>query len=444
MASDVRDELKCSICLTIYTNPVTLNCGHNYCHDCIKTALSMQRRRYEDYRCPQCRKRFRRKPILQRNTNLCNIADRFKSREQDLHLGHRVETLVEASVKKKEKLVNVLKNLIAKKEETRKRVQNLQEHERKVKGKNMVEMMKAMVLFTDIKRQLEDLEKMILNEISRKEEQVAGSAAILIHQLEIKKDIISRQMQHVEEMCNTTDPLIVLQDKETDKEEYINTQEDETDLQNHIHDPDTFLISRMLHQGLSDIMEIKNARFPTLEPTDIKLDLNTASNNIHVSRGLKTASWTDVLQIRPENSERFHYPQVLSTNTFSSGQHYWQVETSKSGDWGIGVCYPSIDRGSGQNSLIGYNNKSWCIERSDRMYVMRHCCDETLLIHNFSSHRLGIFLDYEIGQLSFYELCVPIRHLHTFNAAFTEPLCVGLYLYKSDNHQRQTWIRMLD
>ena len=43
------EDLNCSICLTFFTDPVMLLCGHSFCRECINRSLSLQRQ------CPQCR-----------------------------------------------------------------------------------------------------------------------------------------------------------------------------------------------------------------------------------------------------------------------------------------------------------------------------------------------------------------------------------------------------
>ncbi|KAM4632604.1 E3 ubiquitin/ISG15 ligase TRIM25-like [Discoglossus pictus] len=72
MASDLREELNCSICLSIYTDRVTLACGHNFCQVCIGSVLDTQEGSGV-YICPECRKIFNTRPALQRNPKLRNI-----------------------------------------------------------------------------------------------------------------------------------------------------------------------------------------------------------------------------------------------------------------------------------------------------------------------------------------------------------------------------------
>ncbi|XP_040203066.1 E3 ubiquitin-protein ligase TRIM39-like, partial [Rana temporaria] len=184
-------------------------------------------------------------------------------------------------------------------------------------------------------------------------------------------------------------------------------------------------ISRTLHT-LSDIIRGVNVDFYIQVAADILLDGNTASNYLQISDDRKTVSRSDRNQNYPETPERFHYyPQVLSSQSFSSGRQYWEVDVGGSQYWRVGMCYPSIDRKVLQAG-IGKNNKSWGLLRSGSRHFVRHDSKDIPLPANISSNRVRIYLDYEAGRISFYDLCDPIRHLHTFTTTFTEPLHAGL------------------
>ncbi|KAM4037449.1 E3 ubiquitin/ISG15 ligase TRIM25-like [Anomaloglossus baeobatrachus] len=514
-SADLRDELLCSICLSSYTDPVMLGCGHNFCRVCIDQALDTQDESGV-YSCPECRQIFVERPALMRNFVLCNIVKNFlhpeprqeeifgifctycihspvpavrsclhceaslcnnhlrahsKSAEHVLsdprtsrkkricslhkkileyyctedaacicvscslvgeHRGHRVEILDEVSEKKKKKLRNVLQKLTTKRVETEERVRSLEEQWSKAQEKAAGEAERVTALCTDIRRQLDNLEKKVLSEISRQEKEESLSLSALIHQLEIKKDELSMKMRHIEELCNMTDPLTVLQEPDTgdlcDPEEE-GGDEDTGGHDEQLHDGDDLDLAEISHTLHTLCGEITGIRFGIYVegPAYILLDVNTASNNINISNDLKTVNYLHKKKKHPETSERFlFYNQTLSTRNFSSGQHYWDVEISRSGNWSVGMCYPSMDR-RGLQSLIGYNNKSWSLGRMyiDH-YLVIHDSKEIRLPDEISSDRVRIFLDYEAGQLSFYELCDPIRHLHTFTAAFSEPLHAAL------------------
>ncbi|KAM4689895.1 E3 ubiquitin/ISG15 ligase TRIM25-like [Rhinophrynus dorsalis] len=511
-SADLREEVTCTVCQEIYTDPVTLPCAHNYCLVCITKTWDIQDP--GDSSCPECRQRYKNKPKLERNLRLRNIAEHFhsihrgqeetgifctycvhspvpatksclhcesslcdthlgvhsKSPEHVLtepttslghrkcsihkkvleyycsqddacvcvscrldgdHKGHQVESLNEASEKKKERLRNVIEKLTSEREKTEERVQSLEERRREVQGEAAGETERVTALIRDIRKKLEDLEKKVLSEISKREEQASLSLSGLIQQLEIKKDELSRKIRHIEEMCNTTDPLTVLQDRESDTVEVCGT-EGEGDIEvpavGHL---EVGLISGTLYTGLDDIVSGIKRWIYVQETTDLLLDINTAGNHVIISDDKKTVSFSYTDQCRPQTPQRFEYNQVLSTRTFSSGRHHWEVEVSGSGDWWVGVTYPSIQR-RGDQYWIGYNNKSWCLYSDNNIYSVIHDSKDKDLPHKPSCRRIRISLDYEAGHLSFYELCDPVRHLHTFTATFTEPLHGAFWVYNTN------------
>ncbi|XP_072001345.1 E3 ubiquitin/ISG15 ligase TRIM25-like [Engystomops pustulosus] len=360
------------------------------------------------------------------------------------HNGHRMELMEEASKQKKEKLRNVLQKLITKREETEERVQSLKERRRNAQEKTSGDVERVTALFIDIRRRLEDLEKRILSEISSQEKEESLSLSALIQKLEIQKDELSRKMRHIEELCNMTDPLTVLQEPDTgdlcDPEEG-GGDEDTGGHDNQRHDVDGLDVTVILDTVCDIISGIRSGIYVE-GPGDILLDVNTAHNNLHISDDLKTATCTQNNQNRPKTAERFQdFPQVMSSRRFTSGRHYWDVESSKIVDWRVGMCYHSIDR-RGDQSYIGNNKKSWCLQRYNNKYSVIHDSEGFRLPHNISSDRVRICLDYEAGELSFYELCDPIRHLHTFTTTFTEPLHAVLYVFNLLFVCGSNWLRI--
>ncbi|XP_073468294.1 E3 ubiquitin/ISG15 ligase TRIM25-like [Aquarana catesbeiana] len=585
-SSHLKEYLKCSICSSIYMNPVTLKCGHNFCHVCITVMLNT-RRLSGGSCCPECIEKLKRY-LLEKKDAVCQVLQTLqttqggqdktgvfctycihtpvpavkscvlceaslcfnhlrlhsKSPEHVLcdptislenrkcsvhkkileyycteddtcicmscrldgeHQGHQVETLDEASEKKKKKLRNVLQKLMTEREETERRVQSLQEHRRKVQGEADDKTEGATGLFRDIGRRLEDLKKRIQREISGQAERVSLSLSDMIQQLETKKEELSRKMGHIEKLCNMKDPLTVLQSLETGD---LCDAEDGDDSERHdkLNDGGDLEVggsSHTLHTSLSDIMSgvivekypgthvyphsttkgeghinaepprrcpqlsptIQPSRkrppsTPTIEPsrrppqpsptiqpshrqvggpniggvqqtsgfTDILLDVRTAGSYLHISDDRKTASWLSNRQNYPGTPERFRCSQVMSSQRFSSGRHYWEVDVGGAEFWTVGMCYPSIDRG-GRWSLIGCNKKSWGLGRGwGNQYSIKHDSNEVPLPGGVSSNRVRIDLDYEAGRISFYDLCDPIRLLHTFTTTFTEPLHAGVYI----------------
>ncbi|XP_036072101.1 finTRIM family, member 67 isoform X1 [Oryzias melastigma] len=71
------DHFNCSVCLDVLKSPVTIPCGHSYCHNCIQNYWDQ-----DDYlgvfACPQCRQTFNPRPALARNTMLADVVEKFK------------------------------------------------------------------------------------------------------------------------------------------------------------------------------------------------------------------------------------------------------------------------------------------------------------------------------------------------------------------------------
>uniref|UniRef100_A0A452GP69 RING-type domain-containing protein n=1 Tax=Gopherus agassizii TaxID=38772 RepID=A0A452GP69_9SAUR len=67
----LRDEATCSICLSFFTDPVTIDCGHNFCRACIAQCWE---RPDTDISCPQCRETFPQR-TLRPNRQLGNVAE---------------------------------------------------------------------------------------------------------------------------------------------------------------------------------------------------------------------------------------------------------------------------------------------------------------------------------------------------------------------------------
>ncbi|XP_073462940.1 E3 ubiquitin/ISG15 ligase TRIM25-like [Aquarana catesbeiana] len=507
MASpDLRDDLSCSICLNIYTDPVTLRCGHNFCRECIDRVLDTQGVSGL-YICPECREEFQERPVLYSARALRNIAEMYlhsqpvpedtqiycsycvdspvpaiksclhcesslcgkhlkvhaKSPEHVLsnptnspgnrkcsihkkiveyyctkervcicvyciavgeHKGHQVESLDEAFEKKKEKLRKDLEMMTSKKAWAEKQVRSLEERKADVEDKAAGEIEKVAALFRDIRRELEELEKRVLREVSMEEKKISQSVSKLIKQLEIQKDELSRKMSHVEELCKTTDPMSVLKDQNSDGEDLCHTEQEDNMDAMILSEGDFYenSITVRLHK-LSDF--IKDFPICIQQPEGVLLDEETAANYIQISKDLKTASLSAVKLDRPETPKRFKEYRVLSKRSFSSGRHSWEVDTSNSTSWRVGLCYPSMDR----KSYIGDNKYSWCLQRHIHAFNKMHENKLTPLLQKPTSHKFRICLDYEAGRISFYELCDPIRHLLTFTITFTEPLHLVIAVY---------------
>ncbi|XP_041829028.1 tripartite motif-containing protein 16-like [Melanotaenia boesemani] len=72
-----KETISCSICLDRLKDPVTIPCGHNYCRNCITTHWNKEDQK-GIHSCPQCRKTFIPRPVLEKNTMLDSLVEQLE------------------------------------------------------------------------------------------------------------------------------------------------------------------------------------------------------------------------------------------------------------------------------------------------------------------------------------------------------------------------------
>ncbi|XDV46579.1 hypothetical protein PO909_014452 [Leuciscus waleckii] len=75
----LNEKLQCSICLKVFTDPVTTPCGHNFCRTCLMKCWPNSPICF----CPLCKEKFSRRPDLKINTTLGKLVQHFKKLNQE-------------------------------------------------------------------------------------------------------------------------------------------------------------------------------------------------------------------------------------------------------------------------------------------------------------------------------------------------------------------------
>ncbi|XP_027728388.1 tripartite motif-containing protein 65 isoform X2 [Vombatus ursinus] len=158
----------------------------------------------------------------------------------------------------------------------------------------------------------------------------------------------------------------------------------------------------------------QNYRNLTFDPDTANHHLYLSCQNQRVKHGSRAQHATQ--------PGRFQLWQVLCTQSFEAGKHYWEVEVSDHSVT-LGVTYRGLARQNlpGQTDNIGRNSCSWGLRVQEDGYQAWHNGEAQRLLGK-PGHLLGMELDLPVGRLSFYSLEPQIQLLHVFNAVFTQPL----------------------
>ncbi|KAM3605093.1 uncharacterized protein V6R79_020518 [Siganus canaliculatus] len=161
---------------------------------------------------------------------------------------------------------------------------------------------------------------------------------------------------------------------------------------------------------------------------DIALDLNTANPYLSFTdrqRGVTTRSEP---QPYPDHPSRFtSWAQVLC-RAGMAGRCYWEVEWAGEGGVSVGVCYKSMSRsGGGSECKLGHNAKSWSLDCSYAACLFHHN-KESVAVTAPCSSRIGIYLDFRGGTLSFYNVSDSMVLLHKVKTTFSQPVYPGFWV----------------
>ena len=164
---------------------------------------------------------------------------------------------------------------------------------------------------------------------------------------------------------------------------------------------------------------------------NLTLDAATAHPALFLSEEGRRVTWQEPSQELPSCSQRFiSLPCVLGQLHVSSGRYFWEVEVQNTLSWDLGVCRNNVARNG--RITMSPQNGFWAIRLYDGDY-WGLTSPETYLTLKEKPCRVGVFLDYKAGDVSFYNM-TDESHIFTFSMqtfyGFLRPL---FRLWSSDS-----------
>ncbi|XP_049745551.1 butyrophilin subfamily 1 member A1-like [Elephas maximus indicus] len=156
----------------------------------------------------------------------------------------------------------------------------------------------------------------------------------------------------------------------------------------------------------------------------VTLNPRSAHPNLSISQEKTSVTWKDICE--KQNDDRC---SVLGLKGISSGRCYWEVETSyeDKSEWAVGVCREDVDRNDWFREcpdkgfwVVGWFEEGYCACTTP----------QTRLSLRQAPCRMGIFLDYDGGDISFYNM-TDGSHIFSFSEASFSGTLFPYFMFKS-------------
>ncbi|XP_070783146.1 neoverrucotoxin subunit beta-like [Enoplosus armatus] len=173
---------------------------------------------------------------------------------------------------------------------------------------------------------------------------------------------------------------------------------------------------------------------------ELTLDPNTLHPALTLSEDNKSAE-SGKPKLSPEHAERFESYQQVMCKKALSGRHYWELEWS--GLVRAGVSYRGIMRKTwAVEGSLGHSDKSWVFDhypKSGYHYIYKGNT-VAVSVPTPGFKKLGIYLDWPAGTLSFYMVysTYRVKHLHTVHNQFNEAVYAAFLIgFPKPHHNGQ-------
>ncbi|XP_018543232.1 E3 ubiquitin-protein ligase TRIM21 [Lates calcarifer] len=314
--------------------------------------------------------------------------------------------------------------------------QMIQARIRKIKEiKNSLELSKtnknkeiqaSVEVFTMVISTIERNQALLLEEIEKRHEAAEKRAEEFLKELEQEINELQRRCSELQYLEHTEDPLHLLQSFPSLRVPLSTRDWSRV----RVHSDIYIGTVRRAFSKLMDVCHELEKKLSSEELTktnqyavDVTLDPATAAGWLTLSPDGKQVSLSS--QQRkvplPDDPRRFDScVSVLGKQSFTSGRCYWVVQVGDKTDWDLGVARESINRKGA--ITVRPDSGYWAICRR-KAGSLSACAGPSVTLHlQETPQKVGVFLDYEEGSVSFYNAEAK-THIYTYSGCtFTEAL----------------------
>ncbi|XP_032364375.1 E3 ubiquitin-protein ligase TRIM21-like isoform X2 [Etheostoma spectabile] len=289
------------------------------------------------------------------------------------------------------------------------------------------EIAEGVQVFTSMMESVERGLNELINTIKEKQKTTEKQAEAFITELEQEISELKKRSTEVEQMLRSEDHLHLLQRVQSLNIQQPPPTKDWTEVSVRPSSYEGTVVKAVvqLEETLSKEMKklLAESELKRVQQyaVDVTLDPDTAHPELILSDDGKQVNAGDVRKNLPDNPERFDVCVcVLGKQSFSSGRFYFEVQVKRKTEWDLGVARESINRKG--NIALSPQNGYWTIWLRNRNEYKAFADPPVLLSLKSPPQKVGVFVDYEEGLVSFYDVDAAALIYSFTGCSFTEKL----------------------
>ncbi|XP_067085234.1 E3 ubiquitin-protein ligase TRIM47 [Osmerus mordax] len=449
--ADLQKELICAICLDYFDDPVILKCGHNFCRFCI--LMHWEENGGEDigYQCPECRMVFN-KISFTKNYLVKNLVDKLNQLEclksfkpaqpkpvkLDGKCDRHGEELKLYCHTDRKPICVVCRESRAHRHHEVAPVPEVLEDMRGELRMRLVKLEWQQSVCSRVKAEDEHTKNDAKLKKQRLKEKIEEDVGALVQFLLDEKDTLLDSLDA--ELVATT--AVIDENLKKVDTEAVAVDEAIAEIRKHFGGKPSFeSMTQIIGKPLQVNPSVSSCNCPVdwtdfsgpfqlilwkkmmhvlyTMPQNLTLDPDTAHPNLAITDFDTKVEEGRARSQDPDLPQRFtRFCGVLATAQYASGQHYWEVDVKDKGVWYLGVTTEYSNRKGFVN--LSPSSGYWSLCLQDRLYANEE--DARVLVADYwNSPRVGVYLDYDNGRVSFYD-AVTMKRLYMFDAYFDEPV----------------------
>nr|XP_020482426.1 E3 ubiquitin-protein ligase TRIM21-like isoform X1 [Labrus bergylta]XP_020504461.1 E3 ubiquitin-protein ligase TRIM21-like isoform X1 [Labrus bergylta] len=260
-------------------------------------------------------------------------------------------------------------------------------------------------VFSDVMRDVEEARDKALQPLEERRHRVKRETEVFVEKLEKETDQLKKAIEELEQNQDLqVSPLTCLDDS-------WKTVTVDTSFSFGTLRTTTSNMIKNIQKKLEQLSSTELRRTSKFE-VDVKLDPATAHPFLELSRDGKKVTEGGKDQRVPYSPERFDmFGSVLGLNRFPSGKSYWEVEVRNKTGWDLGVARGDANR-KGKLTLTP-DNGYWVTVHYENEKYAAMATPPTSLALTEKPQKVGVFVDYEEGLVSFYNVMAK-SHIYSF------------------------------